>query len=180
MFSQAAVTGLNDTGNAAPLTDWLDESLRYKLTNEIKSFELHGGPDFHVCDYCEGTGDLFPLFPQLQALLDNRICDPTTKQEISLLGQFIVAKEKVIARPRRIYEDIDSLLTAPKRHCIHEQKEPTAITQKWESTAEGPIFGHTVERICPTLFNCINEPELQQCMGRWSPMPGEKKEELQH
>ena len=178
MFSQAAITGLNDTGNASrPFVDWLDQSLRYKLTNETKFFNLqHGGnPIFCACGRCP-TGH-FPLLPQLQALFDNKICDSTEKQSISWLGQFIVAKEKVIARPRWIYEYIGSLVDAPKGHWIHQEQEPTALREALgESVPDNPLFGHTVERIWPTLFNCSNEPEMQGCMGSWSPIPGKKEE----
>lgn len=179
MFSQAAITGLNDTtGNdSRPFTDWLDTSLRYKFTNETKFFNLQDSsePIFCVCGDCP-TGH-FPLLPQLQALFDNKVCDSTEKQSISWLGQFIVAKDRVVARPRWIYEYIGSLVDAPERHWIHRQKEPSTLRKTFgKSLPENPLFGHTVERIWPTLFNCSNEPEMQGCMGRWSPMPWAQEE----
>lgn len=179
MFSQAAITGLNDTGNTSrPFTDWLDKSLRYKFTNETKFFNLqHGGnPIFCVCGDCP-TGH-FPLLPQLQTLFDNKVCDSTERQSISWLGQFIVAKEKVIARPRWIYEYIGSLVDAPEGHWIHQEQEPAGLKKTLgESLPDNPLFGHTVERLWPTLFNCSNEPEMPGCMGSWSPMPGQKKKD---
>ncbi|KAL9130045.1 MAG: hypothetical protein Q9175_007125 [Cornicularia normoerica] len=179
MFSQAAITGLNDTGNTShPFTDWLDKSLRYQFTNETKFFNLqHGGnPLFCVCGHC--PNGYFPLLPQLQILFDNKICDSTEAKSISWLGQFIVAKEKVVARPRWIYEYIGSLLDAPEGHWIHQEQEPAALRQGLgESVPDNPLFGHTVERIWPTLFNCSNEPEMQGCMGSWTPLPGQKKKD---
>ena len=173
MFSQAAITGLNDTGNVSrPFADWLDESLRFKMTNETKFFNLQnsGKPIFCVCGVCP-TG-YYPLLPQIQALVDNKICDSTQKQSISWLGQFIVAKERVIARPRWIYEYIGSLVDAPEGHWIHQQQEPAALKKALgESLPDNPFFGHTVERIWPTLFNCSNELEMQGCMGSWTPTP---------
>ena len=177
MFSQAGITGLNQLANASsPFVDWLDESLRYKFTNETKFFNLHGGePLFCVCGNC--PNGYFPLLPQLQALYENQICESTTKQSISWLGQFIVAKERVIARPRWVYEYIGSLVDAPEGHWIHEQEEPAALKEALgKSMPDNPLFGHTVERIWPTLFNCSNEPEMEGCMGSWSPMPQQKKE----
>ncbi len=177
MFSQAAIAGLNDTGNASrPFKDWLDKSLRYKFTNETRFFNLqHGGhPIFCHCGRCP-TG-YFPLLPQLQTLFDNKICDSSEQQSISWLGQFIVAKERVIARPRWVYEYIGSLVDAPEGHWIHREQEPAALKEALKgSSPDNPLFGHTVERIWPTLFKCSNEPEMQGCMGSWSPMPGHKK-----
>lgn len=178
MFSQAGITGLNDTGNSSrPFADWLDKSLRYKFTNETKFFNLQGGdPLFCVCGHCP-TG-YFPLLPQLQSLFNNQICDSTDQQPISWLGQFIVAKEKVTARPRWVYEYIGSLADAPEGHWIHQEEEPAGLKEAMgESVPENPLFGHTVERIWPTLFNCSSELEAGGCMGSWSPMPGQKKKD---
>lgn len=179
MFSQAGIAGLNDTGNTSrPFTDWLDKSLRYKFTNKTKFFNLqHGGnPLFCTCGNCM-TG-YFPLLPQLQTLFDNKVCDSTEPKSISWLGQFIVAKERVIARPRWIYEYIGSLVDAPEDHWIHREQQPAEIKKNMgESAPDNPLFGHTVERIWPTLFNCSNEPEMEGCMGSWSPMPGQKKKD---
>ena len=89
-----------------------------------------------------------------------------------------MAKEKVIARPRWIYEYIGSLVDAPEGHWIHQEQEPADLKQALgESLPDNPLFGHTVERIWPTLFNCSKEPEMQGCMGSWSPMPGQKKKD---
>ena len=177
MFSQAAITGLNHTGNVSrPFTDWLDNSLRYKFTNETKFFNLqHGGkPLFCTCGRCP-TG-LYPLLPQLQTLFDNKVCDSTGEQSISWLGQFIVAKEKVIARPRWIYEYIGSLVDAPEDHWIHQEEEPASLREALgDSSPDNPLFGHTVERIWPMLFNCTNEVKMRGCMGSWSPMPAPKE-----
>ena len=179
MFSQAAITGLNNTSEPShPFVDWLDESLRYKFTNETKFFNLqHGGnPLFCVCGNC--VNGYFPFLPQLQALFDGKTCDSTGQQSISWLGQFIVARERVVAKPRWIYEYIGSLLDAPADHWIHQEQEPAGIKASLgESRPDNPLFGHTIERIWPTLFNCSNEPEMEGCMGSWSPMPKHKMED---
>lgn len=180
MFSQAAITGIdrNAKNTSRPFKDWLDESLRYKFTGETKYFNLqHGGsPLFCVCGRCP-TGH-YPLLPQIQALFESKVCDSSEKQSISWLGQFIVAKEKVIARPRWIYEYIGSLVDAPEGHWIHQEQEPASLLRRLgDSQPDNPLFGHTVERIWPMLFNCSNEPETPGCMGSWSPMPGQKEDD---
>lgn len=179
MFTQAAITGVNYTANSSrPFQKWLDTDLRYKFTNETKFFNLQHGdlPIYCVCGRC--PNGYFPFLPQLQALFEEQICDSTDKQSISWLGQFIVAKERVIARPRWIYEYIGGLLDAPEDHWIHQEEEPATIRQTLgESVPDNPLFGHTVERIWPTLFGCTNEPDTPGCMGNWSPIPRRKKEE---
>ena len=67
-------------------------------------------------------------------------------------------------------------MDAPEDHWIHKEQEPSGLKQSLkESMPDNPLFGHTVERIWPTLFNCSNEPEMQGCMGSWSPMPRHEK-----
>ena len=177
MFTQAGITGLNNTGNISrPFEDWLDNSLRYKFTTETKFFNLHrgDGPILCVCGRCPTA--YYPLLPQLQALFDNKICDNTEEQSISWLGQFIVAKEKVTGRPRWIYEYIGDLLNAPEGHWIHQEQEPAGLKAALgDSLPDNPLFGHTVERIWPMLFNCSNELKVPGCMGNWTPMPGPKE-----
>lgn len=76
-----------------------------------------------------------------------------------------------------MYEYIGSLADAPEGHWIHEEKEPAGLKENMggESVPENPLFGHTVERIWPTLFNCSSELDTGGCMGSWSPMPRKKK-----
>ena len=84
----------------------------------------------------------------------------------------------MIARPRWVYEYIGSLADAPEDHWIHQEQEPAGLKDAMgESVPENPLFGHTVERIWPTLFNCSSELETGGCMGSWSPMPGQKKKD---
>lgn len=70
-------------------------------------------------------------------------------------------------------------MDAPEAHWIHKEREPAALKEMiGGSQPDKPLFGHTVERIWPTLFNCSNEPEMQGCMGSsWTPMPGQKKKD---
>ena len=76
-----------------------------------------------------------------------------------------------------MYEYIGSLVDAPADHWIHQEQEPADIKKALGgSRPDNPLFGHTVERIWPMLFDCKNEPETQGCMGSWTPMPKRKKD----
>ncbi len=69
-------------------------------------------------------------------------------------------------------------MDAPEGHWIHREKEPAGLKKALgESMPDNPLFGHTVERIWPTLFDCSNEPEMPGCMGSWSPMPRQKRKD---
>ncbi|KAL9631939.1 MAG: hypothetical protein Q9164_005622 [Protoblastenia rupestris] len=155
------------------------DSLRYALRNTT-GFINHGliepGTGWCHCDTCHGPyGGFFPLMPQIMAMVNGKACHATGNgQRITLDGQFIVARERILARPKWVYEYLFDLVTAPREHWIHKQTEPREILE-WmggESTPRNPLFAHTVERLWAVLFQC-EDPYREGCamfLDRGGPM----------
>ncbi|KAI9331693.1 hypothetical protein BDR26DRAFT_869872 [Obelidium mucronatum] len=65
-------------------------------------------------------------------------------------GQFLTSKETTHKTSLQTYRYLESLLSAPQGHFIHEEKKDF----KQDSSPSDPIFGHSMERAMPILFHC--------------------------
>ena len=155
----------------APETGAFDEAhydaLRYVFDNQT-IFMNHGlneeGVGWCHCGDCEGhAGSQYPLMKQIMSMLSGEACHG--RQRTILFNQFIVARERIVARPKWIYNYLLELVTAPKDHWIHKQEQPADVLS-WmggKSTPEHPLFLYTIERLWSGLFECDEDPWAEGC-----------------
>ncbi|KAL9632524.1 MAG: hypothetical protein Q9164_005268 [Protoblastenia rupestris] len=120
-------------------------------------------PGLHLkCDCGHCVTGYYPLLPQLHAMITGSVCytpEGSDGQTTHLWGQFITSRDRIRERPRRVYEYLHELISAPKGHWIHDETEPRMPLEDFvhESSPSNPLFGHTMERLWPTLFGCADE-----------------------
>ncbi|KAG8527559.1 uncharacterized protein KY384_007711 [Bacidia gigantensis] len=165
MFIHEHPVGLNEA------TGLFDEAhydaLRYQLKNST-GFINHGlnepGIGWCNCGDCEGPEThQFPLVPQIMALYTDKVCQG--KQRVAMYNQFVVSRDRIQARPKRIYEYLLELVVAPKHHWIHGEKEPWQVLGWMDgSSPEHPLFLYTLERLWSGLFGCDEDPWAEGCV----------------
>ena len=120
-------------------------------------------PNPHLkCDCGKCATGYYPLLPQLHAMITREVCytpPGSDGQTIHIWGQFIASRDRIRERPRHIYEYLHRLISAPRGHWIHDEQEPAEPLRNLvhESEPSNPLFGHTLERLWPTLFGCADE-----------------------
>ncbi|MCJ1273759.1 hypothetical protein MMC21_001552 [Puttea exsequens] len=170
----------------AELQPWLFERLRDRFGPETGFMSLDRKHDICTCGHCTDMGrdDFYPLWPQLFALFENRVCHQRERHLLSFNGHFIVSRRRLLARPKWIYEYLRELVDAPPGHWIHQETEPHWFDGVKEEGPADPKFGHTLERLWHQLFGCGSEelvmdceigPDMQGpggCSCRDEPVPG--------
>jgi len=148
------------------LKDWLYDRLRTKFGHDTGFMSLDRKHDICYCGHCTDMGrdDFYPLWPQIYTMLQGTVCQELEGHVLSFNGHFIVSKKRIIARPRSVYEYLKELVDAPEDHWIHAEPKPEWFEkEKGKSTPDNPKFGHTLERLWHTLFNCSDPADMIDC-----------------
>lgn len=154
------------TEHPAELVDWLDQRLRTKFDDHTGYMSLDRKHDLCYCGHCTDMGrdDWYPFWPQIYSMLQGKICRSDEAQVVSFNGHFIVSRNRVLARPRSTYEYLQKLVDAPKEHLIHTEAQPKWFDHdKGKSEPSNPKFGHTLERLWSTVFNCSDPTVVVDC-----------------
>ena len=148
------------------LKDWLYDRLKNKFGSDTGFMSLDRKHDVCFCGHCSDMGrdDFYPLWPQIYTMLQGTLCQELEGQVLSFNGHFIVSKKRIIARPRTTYEFLKNLVDAPQDHWIHSEPKPKWFEkEKGKSTPSNPKFGHTLERLWHTIFDCSEPADMTDC-----------------
>ena len=97
-------------------------------------------------------------------MTEGRICHLGEPSLLSFNGDNIVSRERILARPRGLYEYMKSLIDAPDGHWLHREKEPKWFDRRiGKSTTQNPKFGHTLERLWHVLYDCADVTKVVDC-----------------
>ena len=169
MFTQAIIKKGQQEGSgptAGMLQGWLDERLRTKFGNSTGFMSLDRKHDICYCGHCSDMGrdDLYPIWPQIYAMMEGRVCQAHEGSILSFNGHFIVSKKRILSRPWTLYGYLHDLVHAPEGHWIHDEPEPKWFEMdKGKSRPEDPKFGHTLERLWHQIFRCGNAEVVKDC-----------------
>ncbi|EDR15324.1 uncharacterized protein LACBIDRAFT_301450 [Laccaria bicolor S238N-H82] len=110
-----------------------------------------------------GLKKYFPRMREICAMFTGRLC-PSGGQLCTYKGQFIVSSKSILRNPKRLYQDLFDVLTAPEGHWIYDD----AGDKEWEwsgskSSPSSPFFGHALERSWPTIFGCVDVLVSRRC-----------------
>ena len=149
------------------LQDWLMDRLKRRFTSTTAFMSLASHHDIGRCGYytdMSPQGHIYPLWPQLYALIEGNVCAKNQTQVTTYHGHFIVSRQRILARPRKLYKHLQELVNAPEDHWIHGEQDPTWFEQhKGPSKPSNPKFGHTLERLWHTMFGCGDPAEVVDC-----------------
>ena len=151
------------TGELKP---WLYDRLNTRFGRDTGFMSLDRKHDICYCGHCTDMGrdDFYPLWPQIYTMLQNTVCHELEGQVLSFNGHFIVSRNRILARPKSTYEFLRELVNAPEDHWIHAEPKPQWFEkEKGKSTPSNPKFGHTLERLWHTLFNCSDPADMIDC-----------------
>ena len=172
MFTQAIIkkgqylSGEIEDEKVAKLKDWIYEKLSEKFTSDIGFMSLDRKHDICYCGHCTDMGreDFYPLWPQLYAILEGKVCQELEGSVLSFNGHFIVSRKRILSRPKSTYEYLKELVDAPQDHWLHTEPEPKWFEkEKGKSTSDNPKFGHTLERLWHVIFNCSDPAQMVDC-----------------
>ena len=176
LFTQAIlrksqIEGSSET--AGMLQEWLVRHLETQfhpspVNGTVTGFQsLNRIHDICSCGHCTDIGgrdEFYPLWPQLFAMISGRVCGAREPSVLSFNGHFIVSKSRIRARPKQMYEYLQSLVNAPSGHRLHEEAEPRWFDRRiGKSTAQNPKFGHTLERLWHVIFDCADTQQVRDC-----------------
>ena len=165
LFAQSKLRKAQEEGSGK-MTQWLQDRLRTKFGNETGFMSLDRKHDMCYCGHCTDMGrdDFYPLWPQLYSILQGKVCQRLEGHVLSFNGHFIVSRKRVLARPREIYQYLQTLVDAPADHWIHSEPEPKWFDKdKGKSEPSNPKFGHTLERLWHTIFTCDDPTKVEDC-----------------
>ena len=148
------------------LADWLNTRLKDRFSKQTGFMSLDRKHDICYCGHCEDMKreDFYPLWSQLYALITGQVCQQHEGHIVSFNGHFIVSRRRMLDRPRHIYEYLAELVNAPEEHWIHTEPEPTWFDKdKGKSKPSNPKFGHTLERLWHSLFDCDGPEKVKDC-----------------
>ncbi|GAA5897820.1 uncharacterized protein JCM6883_000831 [Sporobolomyces salmoneus] len=103
------------------------------------------------------VGVEFPLWTQLFSMFRGSLCPPGG-QTMAWSAQFVVSRARILANPYRNYAYVDELMSAPEGHWIHNMWGPNE-----SGGPSNPVFGHTVERAWPAMFDCADPKIAKEC-----------------
>lgn len=165
LLAQAKLRKAQEEGSGK-MTQWLQDRLRTTFGNETGFMSMDRKHDICYCGHCTDMGrdDFYPLWPQIYSLLQGKVCQRLEGHVLSFNGHFIVSRNRILARPRGIYEHLQSLVDAPADHWIHSEPEPKWFEKdKGKSIPSNPKFGHTLERLWHTIFGCDDPEKVVDC-----------------
>ena len=168
LFTQAYLKKVQQEGTgpqAGHFVDWITARLTEKFDNSTGFMSLDRKHDICYCGHCtDGNKDFYPLWPQLYTLITGKVCGIDQPTILSFNGHFIVSRNRILGRPRHVYEYLQELVDAPKEHWVHAEEEPRWFKKKiGASVPSNPKFGHTLERLWHTLFACDNSDVVEDC-----------------
>ena len=165
LFAQAKLRKAQEEGSGE-MTQWLQDRLRTKFRNETGFMSMDRKHDICYCGHCTDMGrdDFYPLWPQIYSMLQRKMCQQLEGHVLSFNGHFIVSRKRILARPRRTYQYLQALVDAPEDHWIHSEPEPAWFEKdNGKSIPSNPKFGHTLERLWHTIFDCDDPAEVVDC-----------------
>ena len=148
------------------MKNWLYDRLMTTFGSDTGFMSLDRKHDICYCGHCTDMGrdDFYPLWPQIFTMLQGMVCQELEGHVLSFNGHFIVSKRRITARSKSIYEYLKGLVNAPEDHWIHTEPKPEWFEKKiGKSTPSNPKFGHTLERLWHTLFNCSDPSDMTDC-----------------
>lgn len=173
LFTQAIIKkaqkeGAADADDAGTLLPWLTSRLAQRFDQNLTGFlSLDRKHDICHCGHCtdiHNRDEFYPLWPQLFAMMEGRVCQAREPSVLSFNGHFIVSRKRIRERPRELYEYLAGLVDAPEGHWLHEETFPQWFDRdKGKSTPEDPKFGHTLERLWHVIFKCANIADVRDC-----------------
>ncbi len=165
LLAQAKLRKAQEEGSGK-MTQWLQDRLRTKFGNETGFMSMDRKHDICYCGHCTdmGRNDFYPLWPQIYSMLQGKVCQRLEGHVLSFNGHFIVSRNRILARPREIYRYLQTLVDAPADHWIHSEPEPGWFEKdKGKSMPSNPKFGHTLERLWHTVFDCDDPEQVVDC-----------------
>lgn len=165
LFAQAKLRKAQEEGSGE-MTQWLQDRLRTKFDKNTGFMSMDRKHDICYCGHCTDMGrdDFYPMWPQIYSMLQGNVCQRLEGHVLSFNGHFIVSRKRILDRSREIYQYLQALVDAPEDHWIHSEPEP-----KWfekdngKSIPSNPKFGHTLERLWHTIFNCDDPEKVADC-----------------
>ncbi|GAA5862430.1 hypothetical protein JCM3774_002514 [Rhodotorula dairenensis] len=100
----------------------------------------------------------FPMIAQIWSMFRGQLCPPQSAQAGAWSGQFAVSRCRILANPYERYAYLSELLEAPEGHWVHDGWGPND-----SGGPSNPIFGHSVERAWPIMFNCADGRIVEDC-----------------
>ena len=165
LLAQAKLRKAQEEGSGK-MSQWLQDRLRTNFGNQTGFMSMDRKHDVCYCGHCTDMGrdDFYPLWPQIYSMLQGKVCQRLEGHVLSFNGHFIVSRKRVLARPREMYQYLQSLVDAPADHWIHSEPEPEWFEKdKGKSIPSNPKFGHTLERLWHTIFNCDDPEHVLDC-----------------
>ena len=165
LFAQAKLRKAQEEGSGE-MSRWLQDRLRTKFGNETGYMSMDRKHDICYCGHCTDMGrdDFYPLWPQIYSMLQGKVCQRLEGHVLSFNGHFIVSRNRILARPRGIYQYLQALVDAPADHWVHSEPEPKWFEKdKGKSIPSNPKFGHTLERLWHTIFDCDDPEKVVDC-----------------
>ena len=165
LLAQAKLRKAQEEGSGE-MSQWLQDRLRTRFGNETGFMSMDRKHDICYCGHCTDMGrdDFYPLWPQIYSMLQGKVCQRLEGHVLSFNGHFIVSRNRILARPRGIYQYLQALVDASADHWIHSEPEPQWFEQdKGKSVPSNPKFGHTLERLWHTIFDCDDPEKVVDC-----------------
>ena len=165
LFAQAKLKKAQEEGSGE-MKEWLQNRLRTKFDHNTGFMSMDRKHDVCYCGHCTDMGrdDFYPLWPQIYSMLQGNLCQRLEGHVLSFNGHFIVSRKRILARSRETYQYLQALVDAPEDHWIHSEPEPKWFEKdKGKSIPSNPKFGHTLERLWHTIFNCDDPEKVVDC-----------------
>ncbi|MDI1485877.1 MAG: hypothetical protein OHK93_004066 [Ramalina farinacea] len=172
LFTQAIIKkaqkeGAADAEDSGTLLPWLTSRLAEKFDNNTGFMSLDRKHDICYCGHCtdiHNRDEFYPLWPQLFAMMEGRVCGAGEPSVLSFNGHFIVSRKRIRERPKELYGYLRDLVDAPEGHWLHEESFPKWFDrEKGKSSPQDPKFGHTLERLWHILFKCYDIADVRDC-----------------
>ncbi|KAJ3017494.1 hypothetical protein HKX48_003522 [Thoreauomyces humboldtii] len=152
----------HDLGDGGPLPHWANDRLDVFQDRSFISLAHTSWLFTMNClrhDYVY-TPDVMRRIPQVFALATGRICPgdivvidgviDLALSKFSAKGQFIVHRDQVRKQPVRLYQYLDSVISADQSNFVHIGSAQDGNP----SQPSNPYFGHVIERSYHMLFDC--------------------------
>ena len=165
LLAQAKLRKAQEEGSGQ-MTQWLQDRLRTKFGNETGFMSMDRKHDICYCGHCTDMGrdDFYPLWSQIYTMLQGKVCQRLEGHVLSFNGNLILSRRRILDSSRGMYQYLQSLVDAPADHWIHSEPEPKWFEKdKGKSVPSNPKFGHTLERLWHTIFNCDDPEQVVDC-----------------
>ena len=97
-------------------------------------------------------------------MISGHPCAAGEPSVVSFNGHFIVSGKRILSRPRKLFEYLESLVNADADHWIHRETPMRFFANRFgKSTPSNPLFGHTLERLWHVIFNCADINNVEGC-----------------